>query len=490
MQVALGRGRGCALLVAVLALALPLTACSSTAQTSPSASRTTTSHAPVTLSFAVYGPAPVRAAYAKVAAEYTAKHPGVTVDVEPYKSHADALGALGTGDAAGTRPDLFLADQTDLPTLVAHKRLRHVDDLLGERGVNFGDGFQRIGLEEFSADTLLQCMPVEVSPMVLFVNTRLLDSTEVNIAGQPHDITQPFSMAEWAQAAEIATGPGHRAVYVAATLAGIAPFVWSAGGDVVDDPNAPTRLTLEDGNSAAGMEKLLEIVRNPRYTFPQAALRTKSALRRFEDGQLAMLPGYRDLVPLLRAKAGLEFDVMPLPRIKQVSSVGQATGACIDRESPHVAAAADFIAYLVSDAGATPMAESGYVVPTNLEVLNDDAFLQPDELPAHAAAFAEAVRGSQALPSVPAWPAVAQTTAQSLAALFYDPVIDPLGDRLTAIDQASVPLFAPASPGASPTATGSPTGGATQAATPSPVPTATPPGGGTRVPTPPATPSP
>ena len=62
------------------------------------------------------------------------------------------------------------------------------------------------------------------------------------------------------------------------------------------------------------MEKLLEIVRDPALTFSERALRRRSALERFKDGQLGMILGFRDLTPVLRAQPNLTFDVMPLPQ--------------------------------------------------------------------------------------------------------------------------------------------------------------------------------
>ena len=71
----------------------------------------------------------------------------------------------------------------------------------------------------------------------------------------------------------------------------VAPFIWSGGGEVVDDTDEPTTLTLSEGASADALEKLLELVRDPALTFNQAALARKSALERFKAGKLGMILG-------------------------------------------------------------------------------------------------------------------------------------------------------------------------------------------------------
>ena len=133
-----------------------------------------TSAGPVTLRFAVYGDAPVLAAYRKLAATWNADHPDITVKLETSHDAVTSEDKVDRGFDAGTPPDLFLTRQTSLPELKADDRVQPVDELLEQRGVQFGDSYQRIGLEAFAGDAALQCMPNEVSPYVVFYNKRLL----------------------------------------------------------------------------------------------------------------------------------------------------------------------------------------------------------------------------------------------------------------------------------------------------------------------------
>ena len=75
--------------------------------------------------------------------------------------------------------------------------------------------------------------------------------------------------------------------------------------DIVDDPNNPRSLQLDDGTARAAVEQILTLVRNPRLTPSSEQLERQSALRRFEAGRLGMIVGTRALVPQLRSVAGL-----------------------------------------------------------------------------------------------------------------------------------------------------------------------------------------
>lgn len=449
-------------LTAVVALAVLAAGCTST-DDPPAAKPSPSPSGPAEITFAVYGPQPVLDAYSEIAAGYTRDHPDTKVVVQPYPTHDAAMAAFRAASAKGDPPDLFLMDHDDLVGLTTDKAVRRVDDLLTEREVDFGDGYTRNGLEAFSSDAALQCMPSDVSPLVVYYNPQLVELDRIAEPGR-RPVTQEdgWSLDEFAAGALQARRPGVRGLYVAPDLEQVAPFIWSGGGDVVDDVDDPTRLTLSEDPASGALERLLELVRDPALTFDQAALRKRSALERFKAGKLGMILGFRDLTPVLRAQPGLIFDVMPLPKVSSGATIATMSGLCISSESDQTTRAADFLTEVISDEGAGTLAATGYVMPANLDVVNDDVFLQSGQQPLHADVFGREVRDTRQLPNSPRWPSVRSAAARQLTQLFYQPVILPLQERLEAIDQASVPLFDPSkapspssgpssSPGASPT---------------------------------------
>ena len=119
----------------------------------------------------------------------------------------------------------------------------------------------------------------------------------------------------------------------------------------------------------------------------------------------------------------------------------------IDNES----AVADVLAYLVDTEASKLLAATGYITPANLDALFSEEFTQPTEDPIGSGVFASQLRFVRDLPATEAWDRVRAATAVRLSRLFYDPVIDPLDERLKAIDEASQTLLVP-SPSASPSA--------------------------------------
>ena len=398
-----------------------------------------------------------------VSSEFTAEHPKIVVNVRPFDTHAEAEAAVTKMRAAGKPADLFLAESGDIAQLRADKAIRRVDDLLGARQVDFGDGFTRGALVQYSDQHALQCMPIEYSPMVVYINSGLIDPDTIARPGErPVSPDNGWTMAQFARAAQVASRHGRRGLYVDPTLEQVAPFLLSGGtGTLADDQTAPTTLTLGDDANVKAMQQLLEVVRNPRLTFNQKQLSRKAALNRFRSGELGMMLGFRDLTPALREQEGLPFDVMPMPVLNRRATVGMSRAACVAAGDKNLAQVGDFLAFLVSDPSMRRLAQTGYVQPTNADVMNSSAFTQPSERPFSGRdVFTKQVRYVLPMPSSPDFNAVARRVQPDLRQLFFSAVIDPLQDRMDAMDTESQAILSPsdtASPTASPSASPTPT---------------------------------
>lgn len=413
----------------------------------PSASSSpSTATGPVTLRLGVYGDKTMRQAYEKLARVYGNDHPDVTVEVEGSRTEADAVDRLEHQFSVGDEPDLFVASDKQVPRLSAEDRVQPVDQLLEARGVTFGDTFQRLGLEAFSAEQALQCMPYDVSPLVILYNQGLVPFRRLIEPGD--ELLTPETGWTWEQftkAVRLMSRDGVNGVYVEPGLSPLMALVRSAGADIVDDPRTATTLTLSDDGARSALEEVLDVLREPRYTPSPQQLAREDAVTRFERGKIGMLVTTRALVPELRTADDLDFDVFPLPRLAKARTVADVTGFCLSSTTEHVDQAADFLAFASGEKGATILAETGEVVPAHLPTLNSLAFTQPGEQPESVLTFGEAVARAGVTPYVPAWPALEAAMRPELERMFYAPVID-LDDMLPRMDEESSRILAPEPP--------------------------------------------
>jgi multiple sugar transport system substrate-binding protein len=398
----------------------------------------------------VYGEPGVVAAYREIARTYTTEHPDVTVKVEAVPDAVTSADNVDRNFDAGTPPDLFLVRQTDLASLVAAGRVQPVDELLEERGVQFGDNFQRIGLEAFAGDSALQCMPNEVSPYVVYYNRRLVVPRTFSLPGEtPPSPERGWQWAQFVAAARSVSKDGVKGLYLPPKLSTILPLVRSAGEDLMDDDRLPTTLTFADEATRPVLEEILSVARDPNLVPSARQLARQDAVTRFENGRLAMMVGNRSLVPRLREKADLHFDVFPLPNLGRARTVADMTGYCIAKDTEHLPETVDFLAYASGDDASKVLASSGSVVPANLAALHSSAFLDPSRFPRNSTVFDTVIRRADTLPAAPGWADVVSQTQPFLDRMFYSPVLD-LDSLLPRIDEVSTGLLVPPTPSASP----------------------------------------
>jgi multiple sugar transport system substrate-binding protein len=390
-----------------------------------------------TLTFAVFGPEEERAAYQSLIAVFNSLYDGAEVELESYGSR-EAL--MGTIRESGEVPDVFLASDQDLAWLEQQEMLEPVDSLLIERGVDFGDMYSRDSVLAFSSDDRLLCMPVGISPMVLFYNTELVDfeRMEQRELPVPSGELNAWDFEEFMAAAEFASRPrrGTRAIHVEPSVEGLSPFIYGGGGEVYNDPVTPTSLAFSSDGSRSALEQVLTVLRDPRLTLSNAELERRSALEWFK-------PGYRDLVPQLREVPGLQFDVIGMPAIERNATIGNLTGMCVSADSGNTTAAADFLVHMASNVSVRRVASEGYLVPANLEVALSPDFLQPGRAPDHALAFVNAIRTIVLPPLIDDEAALELVVADSISEMLFAPILTDLEALTRRIDEESRTVLDP-----------------------------------------------
>ncbi len=444
-----------ALIAAGLLAGVALAGCDSSSSSKsiePGPSSSPTSSAPVqvpkqTLTFGVVGAAAEIAAYEQMASRFAPLNRQVTVQVESWPDDAALMADLRNGAKV---PDVFLAARRDLAWLNQHQILQPVDQLLDDRGVDFGDDYSRSSLTAFGTDNRLDCLPYDIDPSVIFFNKRLVHFRRMKVdppsAGQGWSLDQFAATARWA----VRHHPGVTGAYLDQTIAGVGPFVLSGGGQLFEGANPPTSLALSNASSQQALTRTRRALRGRHLTLSRAQLARRTPEEWFADGKLAMIEASRRLVPQLRGRLGLDFDVMPMPSLGSPATMGDVTGLCVSRRARDSGTAADFMVYASSPEALGEVASVGYLQPANQTAALSDAFLQPKRLPKHASVFTFSVKSMVYPPELGQWDQLDAAVSPMLEQLFRSrPSRIPALTRR--IDATSRPILGTAD-GASPSA--------------------------------------
>ena len=444
-------GRRVAATLLALCTATTLSACtggeqptSTRTDASPSRASATPTASPTQergpLTFGVYGNAEEMEAWQSAVDSYNDVF-DAEVRLRSWPTWRQADAAMRAGDL----PDVFMLNRRGLAGYLDEGLTQPVDELLDERGVNFGDDYSRDAMEEFSVGTSLSCMPLSLSPMVIYRNTELVDFQAMAEQGLPAPSSPDrWTFEEFAAAADFAARPRRaiNGVYVEPSLLGLAPFIRSGGGNVFDDTTEPTSLDLSSEETNAALERVLEVLRDAQLTPSPLELADTTPREMFLDGDLGMIAGFRSLTPRLRARSDFEFDVMPMPVIDSGATVGDLDGLCLSAQTADAGAAADFLAFAMSESTVRAIARAGRTVPANVAVANSPDFLQDWDEPQNSAAFISSMRNVEPVPLLADWNQLEASVSPYLSELLSEPVLD-LPTLTTEIDEISRTVLAP-----------------------------------------------
>lgn len=369
-----------------------------------------------TVSFVLFGDPTETAGYETLADQFEAANGDVDVQLAPVASQDDLLAMLTTSFAGGSPPDVFLINYRSYGQFAQQGVLAPVADRLASSEVIAEDDFVDVALDAFRFDgSELTCLPQNVSSLAVYFNIDLFESAGLPLPGAG------WTWADFLLAAQRLTGDGRYGLGTDANTIRLAPFVWSAGGELVDDTVAPTRLTLDTPEARRGLDFFLDLQTVHGVVPPEAEEQARESEVRFLDGDLGMYLNSRRVVPTLRTIQDFEWDVAPMPVGPAGESVSILHGDayCMSAASEVPDAAWRFVEYANSFEGQTVLAESGRTVPSRTDVAASDAFLRPDVPPASAQVFVDTLSTLRAVPHTASWSQVESTADEIIEAMFY-----------------------------------------------------------------------
>jgi multiple sugar transport system substrate-binding protein len=280
-------------------------------------------------------------------------------------------------------------------------------------------GFYAPVIEAFRFQGQLWCIPQNMSSLVVYYNQDLFDAA--GLAYPADEWTWDDFLAAALRLTVDRDGDGRPDQYGAGiepTLNRLAPFIWQAGGELVDDPHNPTRLALDSPAALAALQWFSSL-QTQHAVVPGAAAQTaQSNESRFLNGTLGMYFNSRRGVPTYRTIQSFQWDVAPLPRGSRQAGILHSDGYCMAASSKNKEAAWRFIEFANSPAGQVLLARTGRTVPSLRSVAESPAFLEPGKAPTRSRVFLDTIASVGAVPVIANWPAIEDTASQDIEQAF------------------------------------------------------------------------
>ncbi len=359
----------------VAALTLLLTALVVPLAGSPAVAQSTSS-----IRFAFWGDPAEQAAYQAVVDAFEVAHPEIDVAVDYTPGQTDYYRKIASDFAAGAPPDVYLTNYRKFGPYASAGGLAPIQSSIDTSTEISESDYYAFALDAFRFGDAgdLYCLPQNISSLNVYFNADLFEA-----AGLPLP-TDDWTWDEFITAAQALTqdtdGDGHidqYGVLVEPSMYRMVSFIWGAGGEVVDDLEHPTRLTVDTPEALAGLEKFVSLgIDGYNVVPPEEEVAAEADLDRFVRGGAGMYIQSRRPVPTLREIGGFDWDIVSLPLIEQPATVLHSDGFCMSAASREPDAAWTFIEFAGSEPGQLLLAETGRTVPSMIEVSESPVFLQ------------------------------------------------------------------------------------------------------------------
>jgi len=372
------------------------------------------------VSFIVFGDPGEKAAFENLVTAFETKFPDIDVNLLHIPGQNDYRRRLATDFASGTPADITLINYRRYANFAAKDVLEPLGPYLAKSQIIKEADFYPEAMQPFYWQGTLMCIPQNLSSLVVYYNKKLFD--DAGVAYPSDDWTWDDFVTTAKALTKDTDGDGVTDQYGLGTEASIfrlAPFIWQNGGDIVDNQDAPTRLTLDTPESSEAVRWFIALQTEHKVVPDAIQEAAEDSESRFQNGRLGMFLNSRRGVPTYREISGFDWDVAPLPQGKQKASILHADAYCMSKAAVNKDAVWTFIEFANSVEGQTIVAASGRTVPSMKSVAESPVFLDPNAKPSRSNVFLDSIPFIRGVPVMETWVDIESTVGNELERGMY-----------------------------------------------------------------------
>ena len=311
--------------------------------------------------------------------EFEAKHPGVTIKAERKAADSSYADVLQSEFAADNAPDVIFASTDNIELLDSSGKLENLMPFLEkDSDINASDYYDA-SIKRFSKDGRLMVLPRDIAPIVcVYYNKNIFDKAGI---AYPQD---EWNWEDMRRIAKKLTKRDERGIAVQLGFAddwNIAEqWVLSGGGRFVDDYFNPTRVSIADPDSKAGVLFRWEMVHKDKV-MPTAADNQAfngGSMAMFLNGKVAMFHSGIWKTPTFRKITDFKWDVVRFPTRKNAKNVAYYSGGSGYTMSKDVADKElcwELIKFMAGPEGQSRLATTGLAQPALKKLAASELFL-------------------------------------------------------------------------------------------------------------------
>lgn len=265
---------------------------------------------PVELRWSMWAATPEETAvWQGLADDVSAVYPNITIKLETTAFN-DYWDKLQTQLASSTEADVVAMQSLRMPPFAARNALRPLEPFM-EQDADFKlDDFFPAIRNGLSANGNVYGLAYDLGPIMLYYNLDMFKAAGV----EPPSPTEPMTWEVFRDKAKQLTKPdaGEYGFVIQPTFDSSVPWLWSGGGDYMNE--AETETLIDSPDSVAALNFMVGLITKDKCAAPITDLANANfASEQFYSGKIGMTPNGPWNFVNVRKNAGFKWDIAPLP---------------------------------------------------------------------------------------------------------------------------------------------------------------------------------
>ena len=365
--------------------------------------------APVTVTLFTWTRPGELAANQDLRAKFEAAHPNIKVEImnEPSDRAMDKLQAMV---AAGNPPDVMSIHGAYFMPLAAKGALLDLDPYAAKDAeFDLADFYPSL-VEICRYQGKLYSLPRYTSVYVLFYNKDLFDAAGLKYPDDSWSWDDYLAAAQKLTADSADPEKKRYGCVIDFWGARIYPWVWAAGGEILD--KSGKRCLLDQPGSQDALQFLVDLRHKYNVCPPTTMADRKQTIAMFVNGQVGMFQtGAWDIQQMNEAKT-LRWDIAPLPRRKQHATLLGTENYAIASGTKHPQEAWELFSFLLGKEAQERMGTTLEKQPSRQSVANGPYLAQ--KVNYNRRVFVDALDYARQAPNIPEWDRVSHFIQEQL----------------------------------------------------------------------------
>jgi multiple sugar transport system substrate-binding protein len=309
------------------------------------------------------------------------RHPGLHIQVDniPYNEYQQKI---TTQLAGGNAPDVVFVEVNNFVDLYLRGVFEDLTPYCQKDGVDLKAYYPGV-LNRFSPGGKVYALPQDTAPSgLVFYNKKMFQEAGIPFPQDNWTWPEPFLSVCQKLTKKDATGRVTQWAYIDAYNIQIENFLFSNGADYVDNPDNPTRCTLDDPKAMEGIQFRYDLIQKYHVSPDTSQIQTMSLasgqMQMFMNGQVAMICSGIWQTPSFMLAKNLDFDVVEFPGgPKGIKGWGTGgSGYAVSKNSPNKDMAWTVVKELTSETEVSQLAGTGMIQPALMKLAQSDVFLK------------------------------------------------------------------------------------------------------------------